>query len=139
MAKYDHGGGCACGLYRECLDDCEHNETKTENIDIRLMNESRDFPNNTCPASRHVQMIAETLAAGEKYHMLDEELEHCAGSLASVVSSLYQTRTFLKSLGYDWRIGEDRTVEWYRADNGDYLGRARRDNMTNPGNLDYDT
>ena len=25
MAKFDHGG-CSCGLYRECLPDCEHND-----------------------------------------------------------------------------------------------------------------
>lgn len=24
MAKYDQGGGCSCGLYKECLDDCEN-------------------------------------------------------------------------------------------------------------------
>jgi hypothetical protein len=30
--------------------------------EILRMQESRDFPNNTCPASRHVQMIAEDLA-----------------------------------------------------------------------------
>lgn len=24
MAKYDQGGGCPCGLYKECLDDCEN-------------------------------------------------------------------------------------------------------------------
>jgi hypothetical protein len=24
MAKYDHGGGCPCGLYKECPTDCEH-------------------------------------------------------------------------------------------------------------------
>ena len=23
MAKYDHGGGCPCGLYAECGQDCE--------------------------------------------------------------------------------------------------------------------
>jgi hypothetical protein len=23
MAKYDHGGGCGCGLYPECRSDCE--------------------------------------------------------------------------------------------------------------------
>jgi len=29
MAKYDHGGGCPCGLYRECYKGCEeHPETK---------------------------------------------------------------------------------------------------------------
>jgi hypothetical protein len=113
-------------------------EINMENINIKLMNESRDFPNNTCPASRHVQIMAEALAKGEKYSMFDEDPEHCAGSIASVVSSLYQTRTFLKSLGYDWRICEGQTVEWYRVENGEYPGQARRDNMSNPGDLDYD-
>lgn len=26
MAKFDQGGGCACGLYAECETDCEHNK-----------------------------------------------------------------------------------------------------------------
>lgn len=26
MAKYDQGGGCGCGLYAECLPNCEFNE-----------------------------------------------------------------------------------------------------------------
>lgn len=28
MAKYDHGGGCACGLYKECV--CREKETEME-------------------------------------------------------------------------------------------------------------
>ena len=24
MAKFDHGGGCPCGLYRTCEPECEH-------------------------------------------------------------------------------------------------------------------
>jgi hypothetical protein len=24
MARYDHGGGCPCGLYKECEPGCEH-------------------------------------------------------------------------------------------------------------------
>jgi hypothetical protein len=24
MAKYDYGGGCPCGLYAECIPQCEH-------------------------------------------------------------------------------------------------------------------
>ena len=24
MAWYDHGGGCPCGLYKECDEACEH-------------------------------------------------------------------------------------------------------------------
>lgn len=26
MAKYDHGGGCPCGLQRQCDDTCEHHQ-----------------------------------------------------------------------------------------------------------------
>lgn len=113
----------------------------TKNKEIKRMQDSRDFPNNTCPASRHAQIIAEALAKGEKYSMLEEDPEHCAESIASVVSSLYQTRRFLKEMGYEWRIGENQNVEWFRvvADDEFYPGRARRDNMTNPGDLDYDT
>ncbi len=30
MAKYDYGGGCPCGLYRECIPQCEyHVKTNT--------------------------------------------------------------------------------------------------------------
>jgi hypothetical protein len=25
MAMFDHGGGCPCGLYRQCTPDCESN------------------------------------------------------------------------------------------------------------------
>ena len=28
MAKFDQGGGCPCGLYRECEPKCEHNTNK---------------------------------------------------------------------------------------------------------------
>lgn len=84
--------------------------------EIVMMQESRDFPDNTCPASRHVQTIAESLYQTGEYAMLQDEPEHCAGSIASVVSSLYQARTFLKSLGYSWRVLDNGTVEWYTVD-----------------------
>lgn len=29
MAKYDQGGGCPCGLYRECIPQCENAPKKT--------------------------------------------------------------------------------------------------------------
>ena len=80
--------------------------------EIKRMIDSRRFMENTCPASRHVQLMAEELASDGKYYMLEEDPGHCAGSLASVVSSLYQTRSFLKSLGYTWTVNGDGTVEW---------------------------
>lgn len=35
VAKFDHGGGCPCGLYRECLSGCEWNPKKTVPHEIR--------------------------------------------------------------------------------------------------------
>lgn len=54
---------------------------------------ARKFMLNTCPASRHVHLMAESLARGDKYHMIDEEPEHVALSLLSVLESLFNTRT----------------------------------------------
>jgi hypothetical protein len=38
MAKFDHGGGCSCGLYRECYKGCEHHPLtkKVVQIDSRV-------------------------------------------------------------------------------------------------------
>ena len=83
---------------------------------ITSMQEHRQFPDNTCPASRHTQMIAESLFQTGEYAMLQDEPEHCAGSIASVVDSLYQARSFLKSLGYSWRVLDNGKVEWYSVD-----------------------
>lgn len=30
MAKYDYGGGCPCGLYRECIPQCEYHDSNME-------------------------------------------------------------------------------------------------------------
>lgn len=49
----------------------------------------------TCPASRHAQMIAEAIGARKPYPMLQEEPEHCAGSILSAVGSLYEARLLL--------------------------------------------
>lgn len=111
--------------------------------DIESMQESRQFMENTCPASRHAQMIAESLYQTGEYAMLNDEPEHCAGSIASVVNSLYQARTFLKSLGYSWRVLDNGKLEWYREldiqdDDGWYKGRASRENMSNPGDKNYE-
>lgn len=79
---------------------------------LRAMQDARDFPDNTCPASRHVQMIAEALAARGDYPLLRDDPDHCAGSLASVVASLYAARSFLKSLGYTWEVDETGASDW---------------------------
>ena len=79
---------------------------------LGAMQRSRNFMNNTCPASRHAQLIAEQLYTTGAYPMLQDEPDHCAETIASVVSSLYQTRSFLLSLGYKWSVNDDGDVEW---------------------------
>lgn len=52
----------------------------------------------TCPASRHAFMIGEALAKGKPYPMLQEEPEHVAETLLSVVGSLWEARLKLAKL-----------------------------------------
>lgn len=61
----------------------------------RRVNRARKFGENTCPASRHLHMMADALSRGKPYLMLTEEPEHCAGSMLSVLESLWKARTEL--------------------------------------------
>lgn len=81
---------------------------------MRRMRRARRFAQNTCPASRHAQLIAETLAGGRDYPMLREEPGHVAGSIASVVADLFSARTMLDKLGYTWAVRPDGAVIWKR-------------------------
>jgi hypothetical protein len=78
--------------------------------DIKRMNKARRFLVNTCPASRHVALMAEILAKGKPYQMFADEPEYCADSLASVVASLWIARDHLIALGYDWNA-----TGWHKA------------------------
>lgn len=60
---------------------------------------NRDFPKNTCPASRHVEMMAEILATGARYYMFEDEPEHCAESMRAVVEELWRLRTLAAQQG----------------------------------------
>lgn len=68
-----------------------HPSWEIKNLKKRIR-KARNFPTNTCPASRHVQMMADGLA-GKGYQMLQEEPEHCARSLYVTVAALYEART----------------------------------------------
>ena len=50
------------------------------------------FPEFTDPYSRHLCMMADALAKGEKYFMIDEEPEHVAGSLYATIRNLWELR-----------------------------------------------
>ena len=60
---------------------------------LRRCHRARNFPANTCAASRHVYLMAEALAKGKPYPMLTEEPEHCASSMLAVVAALWEMRT----------------------------------------------
>ena len=76
---------------------CEDLEAKLAQQDdlVKRMNDARDFPANTCGASRHAAMIAEALCSGEDYPMLAEEPDYCGGSIAATVAALWECRTKL--------------------------------------------
>lgn len=46
----------------------------------------------TCPASRHMQLMALALADGRPYPMLTEEPQHCAESMLAVCAALWEAR-----------------------------------------------
>jgi hypothetical protein len=84
---------------------------------MSVMIQLRNFPNNTCPASRHVQIMAESLTENGKYPMLDEDPRHCAGSLVAVLNNLYTARTFLDQLGYTWATDSNGNTTWVPKNN----------------------
>lgn len=58
----------------------------------RRVARARRFPTNTCPASRHLNIMADCLLAGG-YPMLTEEPAHCAESILATLESLWLLRT----------------------------------------------
>ena len=86
---------------------------------VKRMNAARDFPNNTCPASRHAAMIAEALSQKQTYHMLEEEPEHCGGRIAATVAALWECRAALAELKGDRQMSDVPTCS--------FCGREVRD------------
>lgn len=59
----------------------------------RKVNRVRKFPTHTCPASRHLHMMADALSMGKRaYPMLQDEPLHCAITLYAVLESLWRDR-----------------------------------------------
>ena len=61
----------------------------------RRVNRARNFPENTCSASRHLHLIAAELAAGKVPPMLQDEPQHCAMTMLAVLEALWKARTEL--------------------------------------------
>lgn len=84
-------------------------DSKSDNAGLlKRCARARNFPHNTCPASRHVQLMAEALSKGREYPMLQEEPEHCAVSMLATVAALYEARTALAAS----QIALTAAVEW---------------------------
>ncbi len=69
-----------------------------QSLTTEPISDARNFPHNTCPASRHAQIIGEMLIQKKSYPMLHEEPEHCGETILSVVTSLYLARTEIEKL-----------------------------------------
>lgn len=87
-----------------------HPANKLANVRRRVAR-ANNFPVNTCPASRHIRMMADALSRGQPYRMLQEEPEHCAGSMYAVVEALWKARTKLRALS---EMAEGNRPKYYR-------------------------
>lgn len=59
---------------------------------------ARRFPENTCPASRHLHLMADSLAEEETYPILQDDPAHVAGSIYGVVAALWEARDRIAEL-----------------------------------------
>lgn len=98
----------------------------------RRASRAKRFPDNTCPASRHLHLIAQRLAAGKPYPMLAEEPQHCAETMLAVLASLWEARTKLAKLSGPRATGgplskADATALWHAVDAMRWNLRVMRD------------
>jgi hypothetical protein len=59
---------------------------------------ARRFPDNTCPASRHVQLIAENLIRYGRDGVMESEPKHAAESMLVVLEHLWKARSEMQQL-----------------------------------------
>ena len=75
-----------------------HPSNNLKNLRRRVAR-ARIFPTNTCPASRHLHIMADALSMDKHvYPMLQEEPEHCATSIYCVLEALWKARSELARL-----------------------------------------
>jgi hypothetical protein len=70
---------------------------------LKRTKQARNFPFNTCPASRHAQLAAESLMRRRVYSQFFDEPVHIGASIMSTVGRLYEARTRIAELEADAR------------------------------------
>lgn len=62
---------------------------------LKRLDAARDFPHNTCPASRHAQLMGQRLLAGKTCHDIADDPHHAGESILLTVVALYEARAAL--------------------------------------------
>lgn len=98
----------------------------------RRASRAKRFPDNTCPASRHLHLIAQRLASGKPYPMLVDEPQHCSETMLAVLASLWEARSKLAKLDGPRATGgpltrADAIALWHAVDAMRWSLRAMRD------------
>lgn len=117
---------------------------------LRGADEARQFPDNTCPASRHAQMIGEALVKGEAFPQLsDEELpgmwsnSDLSGGETDCVPAHQQEASGAQPIGHVRFVAHRKApdVEWaanVEIHNGAALYTSPRAAATAPASRDVD-
>ena len=69
-----------------------HERRRLRNIQRRVDRARANTLTWTCPASRHLHLMADALAKGETYHLFAEEPVQCAETMYSVLEDLWKLR-----------------------------------------------
>ena len=67
----------------------------TDRALLKRLNAARDFPHNTCPASRHAQLMGERLLKRQTCHDIADDPHHAGESILLTVAALYEARAAL--------------------------------------------
>ena len=90
---------------------------------IRRMDRHRNFPEGTCPWSRHAAFIAENLIKGNANVIDPDEYPQAGESIACAIGSLWQARNKLMRLGFRYKNGRWVKVKGQPNDRQNTVGR----------------
>lgn len=68
---------------------------------VQRARKARNFPVNTCPASRITEALGHALMKGQPYPLLEEDPKELGVCLISTAASLYEARTEIERLNQE--------------------------------------